>query len=165
MSRIGARLHTLMLLLSVLLAMPSPSIAVEPDEVLKNAALEARARRLSAGLRCLVCQNQSIDDSNAPLARDLRRVVRERLMAGDTDEEVTAFIVARYGEYALLKPRFGLSTIVLWSLPGLLLLGLGALLYSRARTRGSVVPPPLSIEEQARLEAVLKASAERDRRT
>jgi cytochrome c-type biogenesis protein CcmH len=90
------------------------ALAVQPDEILKNPALEARARALSTGVRCLVCQNQSIDDSDAPLARDLRLLIRERLVAGDSDEKVLGFIVDRYGEFVLLRPRFEAKTILLW---------------------------------------------------
>ncbi len=133
--------------------------AVEPDEILKDPALEQRARSLSAELRCLVCQNQSIDDSNAPLARDLRLLVRERLTAGDSDKQVLDFIVARYGEFVLLRPPFGLHTLLLWLAP-LLLLG-GAIFLARRvsmRGRGMVAPAKaqsLSPEEQARLAKLL----------
>src|SRR5690606_18954781 len=95
--------------------------AVEPDEILSDPQLESRARKLSAELRCLVCQNQSIDDSNAPLARDLRLLVRERLKAGDDDKAVMRFIVARYGEFVLLRPTFSLNTLILWLAPLVLL--------------------------------------------
>ena len=105
-----------MALLSLLLASPSLQ-AVQPDEVLKNPALEARARALSKELRCMVCQNQSIDDSEAPLAHDLRVLVRERLKAGDSDTQVIDFLVARYGEFVLLKPRLSWHTALLWGLP------------------------------------------------
>src|SRR5947207_6476043 len=98
----------------LLLTLAAPLHAVQPDEILKDPALEGRARTLSAGLRCLVCQNQSIDDSEAPLARDLRLLIRERLTAGDTDDQVVSFIVGRYGEFVLLKPRFEMKTVVLW---------------------------------------------------
>ncbi len=94
------------------------AMAVQPDEVLDDAALESRAREISAGLRCLVCQNQSIDDSDAPLARDLRLLVRERLVAGDSDTEVVVYLVDRYGDYILLKPPFKWTTLVLCSRPG-----------------------------------------------
>lgn len=127
--------------------------AVQPDEVLEDAALEARARALSAGLRCLVCQNQSIDDSDAPLAKDLRVLVRERLEAGDSDEEIIAFVVSRYGEFVLLKPRLKPHTWVLWfATPLLLLAALGAIALSyRRRTRASEAPKPLSVKEKKRL--------------
>ncbi len=110
-----------------------PAIAVEPSEVLSDPALEARARALSTGLRCLVCRNQSIDDSNAELARDLRIVLRERMVAGDSDDEALDYLVDRYGNYILLKPPFNISTLLLWIGPGLFLLA--ALLGFRAMWR------------------------------
>ncbi|MEM8975529.1 MAG: cytochrome c-type biogenesis protein [Pseudomonadota bacterium] len=133
--------------------------AVEPDEILKDPALEQRARNLSAELRCLVCQNQSIDDSNAPLARDLRLLVRERLTAGDNDKQVLDFIVARYGEFVLLRPPFGLHTLLLWLAP-LLLLGGAIFLARRVSMRGrgmkaAVKAQSLSPEEKARLAKLL----------
>src|SRR6476469_1176958 len=105
-----------LVLVALLLALvtTAPSLAVQPDEILKDPALEARARTLSSELRCLVCQNQSIDDSEAPLARDLRLLVRERLKAGDSDTQVLDFLTARYGQFVLLKPRFGWDTALLW---------------------------------------------------
>ena len=133
--------------------------AVEPDEILKDPGLEARARKLSAGLRCLVCQNQSIDDSNAPLARDLRLLVRERLQAGDSDSDVLNFIVARYGEFVLLDPPFGVRTVVLWLAPLVILfaIGLGFIRYFRRRQPGveASTPVPLSAREKAELDAIL----------
>ncbi len=129
----------------------APAFAVEPDEVLADSALEARARTLSKTLRCMVCQNQSIDDSNAPLARDLRILVRERLKSGDSDAQVREFLVARYGEFVLLEPQFSQRTIVLWAAPGfVLVLGLlGIALWIR---RGAPAgPAPLSAEEKQRL--------------
>jgi cytochrome c-type biogenesis protein CcmH len=128
---------------------------VQPDEVLKDPILERRAREISAGLRCLVCQNQSIDDSDAPLAKDLRVLVRERLQAGDSDDEVQNFIVRRYGEFLLLKPAFGLHTALLWLGP-LLVLGAGAvgLLFALRFRRKEAAP--LSPEERAALERLLK---------
>src|SRR5512144_1934997 len=113
-------LHFAVLVL-VLAASPG-ALAVQPDEILTNAALEARARALSKELRCMVCQNQSIDDSDAPLARDLRVLVRERLQAGDSDRQVIDFLVARYGEFVLLKPRFSAHTALLWLGPAAVLL-------------------------------------------
>ena len=107
----------------------STAVAVEPDEILSDPLLETRARKLSAELRCLVCQNQSIDDSNAPLARDLRLLVRERLKAGDKDDQIIDYVVARYGEFVLLRPRLSAATIVLWLAP-LLLLGVALWLCS-----------------------------------
>ncbi len=151
----------LSLLFLAVLALPlavAPAGAVNPDEMLEDPALEQRARDLSLNLRCMVCQNQSIDDSNAPLARDLRILVRERLEAGDTDEEVIDFLVARYGEFVLLKPRMTTQTIVLWTAPVALLiagLGLALLLFRRHRAGAAPPPPPLTAEEQAELERFL----------
>ena len=116
-----------------------PSLAFQPDEVLDDAKLEARARAISAGIRCLVCQNQSIDDSDAPLARDLRILVRERLVAGDSDSEVVDFLVDRYGEFVLLQPRFGLHTLVLWLGP-FAILALAALAALKWRRRAAADP-------------------------
>lgn len=117
----------LLLFLVIPLTLSLPALAVLPGEQLTDPVLEARARKLSAELRCLVCQNQSIDDSDAALATDLRRLVRERIVAGDNDAAIRAFLVARYGEFVLLKPGFSIQTIALWLLPGLaLLFGLGA---------------------------------------
>ena len=136
-----------------------PAHAVEPGEKLQDPVLEARARKLSQELRCVVCQNQSIDDSNAPLAHDLRVLVRERLSAGETDQQVLAFITARYGEFVLLRPPFGAHTLLLWLAPLLLLAG--ALLFLvRIRTRAPVAGPEtatsLSTAEQQRLAEILK---------
>ena len=122
------------LVLCLLLLLVPAAHAVGPDEILPDPVLEQRARDISAGLRCLVCQNQSIDDSDAELARDLRVLVRERLLAGDSDAEVEQYVVDRYGEYVLLNPRLGGHTLLLWLAgPVLLLLGLGALLLARRR--------------------------------
>lgn len=129
----------------------TPALAVLPDEVLADTVLEARARALSAHLRCLVCQNQSIDDSNADLARDLRILVRERLTAGDTDDEVIDFVVARYGEFVLLRPRFSAENAILWATPVVLLLGGGAFALVRARRKQSTTGAPLTDEEKAAL--------------
>ena len=122
-------------LFAAMCLMLSCALAVMPDEVLKDPALEARARVISQDLRCLVCQNQSIDDSNAPLARDLRLIVRERLNAGDTDTQVFDYVVARYGNYVLLKPPLQTDTVLLWAAPFIMLaVGLGfAALYLRQR--------------------------------
>src|SRR5258708_27275932 len=118
------------------LATLSPAVALGPDEVLSDPALEARARVLSKELRCMVCQNQSIDDSDAPLARDLRVLVRERLQAGDSDRQVIDFLVARYGEFVLLKPRFSSHTALLWLGPaGILLIGVFAVVLAARRYR------------------------------
>ncbi len=144
------------LLLLVLLA-PLPAFAVNPDEVLSNPALEQRARNLSAQLRCMVCQNQSIDDSNAELARDLRVLVRERLTNGDTDDQVIDYVVSRYGEFVLLKPRFSARTVILWATPVLLLLvgAIAILVFVRTRPSQRAVAA-LTAEEQARIEELLK---------
>jgi cytochrome c-type biogenesis protein CcmH len=140
-----------------LLLMISPALAVQPDEVLKDPALEGRARDISAGLRCLVCQNQSIDDSDAPLAKDLRVLVRERLQAGDSDGQVRDFIVQRYGEFVLLKPAFGPHTALLWLGPLLVLVAGAAGLFLTLRRRPRNPPvPPLSPEEHAAVEALLR---------
>ncbi|MCB1479121.1 MAG: cytochrome c-type biogenesis protein [Tepidamorphaceae bacterium] len=146
------------LVITLMLAVTGPAaFAVTPDEILDDPVLEARAREISSGLRCLVCQNQSIDDSDAPLAHDLRVLVRERLVAGDTDEEVIAFIVERYGEYVLLSPRLSRHTLFLWLAPiGFLVIGalLAYLLFRRGSARGGS-PTPLTREEEARIEALL----------
>ena len=144
-------------LLLILCLIASPAFAVQPGEMLVDPGLEARARALSQGLRCLVCQNESIDESQASLARDLRLLVRERLAAGDSDAEVVAFVVDRYGEFVLLQPTFGGSNLLLW-IAGPLMLGTGllvALLHQRRRRR-IVEAPPLSPEEQARLRNLLR---------
>jgi cytochrome c-type biogenesis protein CcmH len=135
------------------LAAASPSSAVQPDEILSNPALESRARTLSRELRCMVCQNQSIDDSDAPLARDLRLLVRERLTAGDSDAQVLDFLTARYGQFVLLKPRFGWDTALLWGAPaGVLLVGALAIVMSLRRRKDPSVPvAPLTDDETRRL--------------
>jgi len=134
-----------------------PASAVEPSEMLPDPALEARARDIGRSLRCVVCQNQSIDDSNAEVARDMRRAVRERLVAGDDDQKVFAYMVARYGDYVLLKPPFKAGTWALWLGGPLVLLIAGVALLIAARRRKPLVPPPsLSDEEQRRLNALLK---------
>lgn len=133
----------------------APALAVLPDEVLSDPALEARARELSAHLRCLVCQNQSIDDSNAELARDLRILVRERLMAGDTDQQVIDFVVARYGEFVLLKPQFSAQNALLWATPVVILLAGAAFAFVRAQRRGRVAEKPLTDDEKAALERLV----------
>lgn len=137
----------------------SPALAVQPDEILDDPALEARAREISSGLRCLVCRNESIDDSNADLARDLRLLVRERLVAGDSDEEAVDFIVARYGEYVLLNPRRQGTNLLLW-FAGPIMLGAG-LVIAGIYLRGRVgTPEPdvaqLSQAEEQRLREILK---------
>jgi cytochrome c-type biogenesis protein CcmH len=137
------------------LSLVSAAFAVEPDEVLSNPTLEARARALSKTLRCMVCQNQSIDDSNAPLARDLRLLLRERIKAGESDDQVREFLVSRYGEFVLLEPRLNARTVILWTLPfvGLALGGITFLLASRRKNRAA--ENPLSPEEKERLARLL----------
>ena len=142
----------------ILLLFPLHAVAVEPDEVLRNTALEERAREISAELRCLVCRNESIDDSNAELARDLRILVRERLLEGDTDEDVFQYIVDRYGEFVLLKPDMSGSNLVLWLTgPAMIVLG-GSLgvFYIRRRSLAAVGDDVLTHEEQSRLSNILK---------
>ena len=138
-----------------LAATVTPVLAVQPGEMLADPALEARARTLSAELRCMVCQNQSIDDSDAELAHDLRVLVRERLAAGDTDAQVLDFVVARYGEFVLLKPRFSARNALLWGTPVLLLVagGVFALVASRSKRRSET--EKLSEEEKAELSRIL----------
>ncbi len=147
------------LLLAATLALaPLAAAAVQPDEVLSDAALEERAREISAGLRCLVCRNESIDDSNADLARDMRLLVRERLVAGDSDAEVVAFMTDRYGEYVLLRPQLDGANLILWLAgPALLLAGLGiGVGYVRARGRQAAAgEAPLTEAEEARLRELL----------
>jgi cytochrome c-type biogenesis protein CcmH len=146
------------LLLLLLLALPAG--AVEPDEKLADPALEQRARDISQGVRCLVCQNQDIDSSNAELAKDLRVIIRERLVEGDSDQEIEDFLVARYGDFVLLKPPFKPSTYLLWIGPFLLLLlgGVGVAFYLRREAAGSAKesgPAPLSESEKEKLARIL----------
>ena len=139
----------------MLLLAPLTALAVQPDEILEDPALEQRARDLSKGLRCLVCRNENIDDSNAELARDLRLLVRERLVAGDTDEEVIDFVVERYGEYVLLNPRTGGSNWVLWGAgPVMLILALG-IGFTYLRRRSQAGEDALSEDEQTKLDEIL----------
>ncbi|ABD87396.1 cytochrome c-type biogenesis protein [Rhodopseudomonas palustris] len=149
------------LVIAALVIGGSTAHAVQPDEIMADPVKESRARDLSRELRCMVCQNQSIDDSDAPLAKDLRVLVRERIGAGDSDSQVINFLVARYGEFVLLKPRFELHTLLLWLLPPLLLGGgvLALWLNSRRKTRVAVGDTDslmqLSPEEQARVERLI----------
>jgi cytochrome c-type biogenesis protein CcmH len=142
----------------------APALAVQPDEVLPDPALEARARKLSRELRCLVCQNQSIDDSDAPLARDLRLLVRERLKAGDQDSQVLGFLTSRYGEFVLLKPRLGPATALLWLFPAVLVVigagTLAAIIRRRAALPGEAALTP---DEEARLAELVSAPKEQGR--
>jgi len=147
-----------LLLAFLLLLSALPAGAVQPDEMLKDPVLEARARELSEELRCMVCQNQSIDDSDATLAKDLRILVRERLTAGDSNDAVKAFLVARYGDFILLRPPFEWRTLLPWTAPFLLLIigGAFALLGARRWRRSAVVPKPLDEVEKKRLDEILK---------
>jgi cytochrome c-type biogenesis protein CcmH len=138
----------------------APAHAVRPDEMLADPALEARAREISRELRCLVCRNQSIDDSDADLAHDLRVLVRERLKSGDSNDQTIGFIRARYGDFVLLRPPFAIGTALLWGGPLLVLL-LGAFAVARLYRRRDVPVPPLSAEERQRLSAVLKEEGSR----
>jgi len=140
------------------LMIPTAALAVTPDEMLKDPVLEARARELSRELRCMVCQNQSIDDSEASLAKDLRLLVRERLTKGDSDQQVLDFLVARYGAFVLLKPPFEWQTLLLWGLPPAVLLAglIGLIMMARRRQTVSLEPPALSGEEQQKLSTLVE---------
>jgi cytochrome c-type biogenesis protein CcmH len=153
------------LVLALLAAfLPGLALAVQPDEILKDPALESRARAISSELRCLVCQNQSIDDSDAGLARDLRLLVRERLQAGDNDVQVQDFLVQRYGDFILLKPPFKTGTLLLWLAPlGVLLGGAAALFVIARRRRSTESVAALSDAEQAQLQALLDRPADPSR--
>lgn len=144
------------------LAAGTIALAVEPGEILADAKLEARARAISAELRCLVCQNQSIDDSDASLARDLRLLVRERLTEGDTDEQIYDFVAARYGDFVLLNPPFNARTLLLWAGPaGVFIIGLfGVLVYFKRRGTDTTASVPLSTVEERRLNALMDKEAE-----
>jgi len=130
----------------------APALAVQPDEILKDPVLEARARSISAGLRCLVCQNQSIDDSDAPLAKDLRILIRQRLTAGDSDRQAVDYVVARYGDFVLLKPRFTAQTWLLWLSPFAILLTALVFMIRRGKTAPSAQEDVLTASERAELE-------------
>jgi cytochrome c-type biogenesis protein CcmH len=144
------------IVLCLMVSASAPAFAVQPDEVLPDPALEARARVLSQELRCLVCQNQSIDDSDALLARDLRLLLRERLKNGDSDRQVLDFLVARYGEFVLLRPPLGWHTLLLWLTPGLLLAGGAIVLFAagRRRSKATLAEPALTPTETARLKRI-----------
>ena len=145
------------LLLAALLTLSTPVMAVQPDEVLDDQAMEARARDISKGLRCPVCQNENIDDSNSAISRELRLLVRDRLIEGDTNEEVVDFIVARYGEYVLLEPTKDGFNMILWVAPlGMLILALGAG-FATVRRKGTASSDALTDAEKARLEEIMKS--------
>jgi cytochrome c-type biogenesis protein CcmH len=151
------RCFALLVLVLALLA-AGAALAVQPDEILKDPVLEARAREMSRELRCMVCQNQSIDDSDAPLAHDLRVLVRQRLTEGDSDKQVMDFLVARYGEFVLLKPRLELHTLLLWGLPPAALLAgvVSLVMLARKRKSANVQPEALSAAEQRRLSTLVE---------
>ena len=138
-----------------------PAAAVEPGEMLQNPVLETRARTISEGLRCLVCQNESIDDSHAELAQDIRLLVRQRLQAGDTNQQVRDFLVARYGQFILLRPPFEAQTLLLWGTPVIVLVlgGIGIVLAQRRRRSVRDPAKPLSADERLRLDELLAESA------
>jgi len=151
-------LRSLILTITLLFTSLPQAHAVQPDEILSDPVLEARARELSGQMRCLVCQNQSIDDSDAPLAKDLRLLIRERLVQGETNEQVVSYLVSRYGEFVLLKPRLNASTALLWGGPFAILL-IGGLIIFMRRRKGSMLAEPeqaLSEDEQSSLRKVLK---------
>jgi len=153
--RYRLRILPTILAASVWVAAIIPALAVQPDEMLPDPALEARARAISAGLRCLVCQNQSIDESDADLAHDLRVLVRQRLVAGDTDAQVISFLTARYGQFVLLKPRFSAENALLWGTPVLILAMGGLFLFLRGRKSGAQAEAALTPEEQEKLARIL----------
>lgn len=145
------------LLLAALLTLSTPVMAVQPDEVLDDQVLETRARDISKGLRCPVCQNENIDDSNSAISRELRLLVRDRLIEGDTNDEVVDFIVARYGEYVLLEPTKDGFNMILWVAPlGMLILALGAG-FATVRRKGTASTDALTDAEKARLEEIMKS--------
>jgi cytochrome c-type biogenesis protein CcmH len=154
------RLFALVVLLGLVGA--TPAFAVQSDEILSDPVLEARARNLSRELRCMVCQNQSIDDSDAPLARDLRVLVRERLQAGDSDRQVFDFLTARYGEFVLLNPRFGAHTALLWLLPGFLVAtgAISLFVVARRQRKEAATAAKLTPAEQARIAELIRPQPE-----
>ncbi|HVX75849.1 MAG TPA: cytochrome c-type biogenesis protein [Bradyrhizobium sp.] len=163
MRRILALVFALLVMIS-----SSAAYAVLPDEVMADPAKEARARNLSRELRCMVCQNESIDDSEAPLARDLRLLVRERIAAGDSDAQVLNFLVARYGEFVLLKPRLERQTLLLWLLTPFVLASGALAIWVNSRRRRAIAsadpsPPQLTAEEEARIKRLMSAEPASDR--
>lgn len=159
------RVRTFFVAVLLSLASVSHAMAVEPDEILDDPALEQRAREISSELRCMVCQNQSIDDSDAELARDLRLIVRERLVAGDSDEEIFDYVVSRYGEFVLLKPRFSLQTAALWLAPAIVMgIGLVAVIVFLRGRRPVPAAGQLSDEEEAAVALLLDERREETRR-
>jgi cytochrome c-type biogenesis protein CcmH len=163
-SRLQRRVHgALVAMLSSLMVLAAPGLAVTPGEMLKDPMLEGRARAISQQLRCVVCQNQSIDDSNAPLAHDLRILVRERLTAQDTDQQVISFIVARYGNFVLLRPPMQINTLALWFAPMLLLaiagIGVGRYLKKQAASSAALGGDSFTSREQNRIDEILNAGS------
>ena len=159
----SAALRAVLAALLLSFALSGPALAVLPGEMLSDPALEARARALSEQLRCMVCQNQSIDDSDAPLARDLRLLVRERLSAGDSDNQVMDFIVSRYGQFVLLKPRFEWHTAALWLLPPVILLAGAIAVFLSTRRRPMTTDPALTEAERVKLSKILRSDDQADR--
>lgn len=149
------RFRVILAVLGLVCGLATSALAVQPDEILDDPRLESRAREISTHLRCLVCQNQTIDDSDAPLARDLRLLVRERVKEGDTNEEVIGFVVDRYGEFVLLRPRFAIHNALLWGAPVVLLLIGGLVILVSLRRRGEPAHAELSAEERQALEDVM----------
>lgn len=156
-------MRRILLIAASLAVLAGPAAAVNPDEQLADPALEARAHKISKDLRCVVCQNQSIDDSEADLARDLRKIVRERLVAGDSDPAIRTYLVARYGDFVRLDPPLRVATAVLWFGPALILVlgAIGITVFLRRKPAAAAVPTALDSNDRARLERVL---AEDDRR-
>ncbi|MEW6598539.1 MAG: cytochrome c-type biogenesis protein [Pseudomonadota bacterium] len=150
--------------IALALLVGAPAFAIQPDEILPDKRLEARARSIGKELRCLVCQNESIDDSEADLARDLRLIVRQRLLAGDTDAQVKAYVVARYGNYVLLKPPFNAETVLLWFAPAILAAAAGGLVVVayRRRTTGGAPAPALTAEDEIRVAELLARTGQRE---
>lgn len=145
------RLRSALLALTIVLGAPFAAHAVQPDEILPDPAMEHRARAISGGVRCMVCQNENIDDSNAPLARDLRLLVRERLKKGDSDDQVRDYLVARYGDFVLLKPPLRPATLILWITPVVVLLGAAGFALARVRARKAAPVAALTDAERAEL--------------